>query len=97
MAKTSELPELVTEFTDLAKQYLKEQTLAPAKALGRLAGLGLLAAVMFTIAAGFLAVAGVRFLVEVLPDGRVWSGFGYMLAALGLVVVTGLIAWRTAK
>jgi hypothetical protein len=32
-----------------------------------------------------------------MPDGNVWSGFGYVLSAVGLLGVTGLIIWRAAK
>lgn len=97
MAKARELPQQVAEFVELAKEYAKQRTLEPAKALGRAAGLGLAAALLFTVAAIFLAVAGMRVIVDALPDGRIWGGFGYVLAALGLLGVAGVIAWRAAK
>jgi hypothetical protein len=97
VAKAKELPGLVGEFVGLAKEYVRERTLVPAKALGRAAGLGFAAALLFGVAALFLAVAGMRLIVDALPDGRIWSGFGYILGAFGLLGVAGLVVWRAAK
>lgn len=97
MAKARELPQQVGEFVELAKEYTKQRTLEPAKALGRAAGFGFAAALLFGLAAIFLAVAGMRLIVDALPDGRIWSGFGYVLAAIGLLGVAGIIGWRAAK
>lgn len=97
MATASELPELVEEFYGLAKRYVREQTLEPAKRLGRLAGWSLAAALLFMLAAVFLAIAGMRTIVDLMPDGAIWSGFGYVLSALALLAVTGLLVWRAAR
>ena len=97
MAKAKELPGLVGEFVALAKEYVRQRTLEPAKALGRAAGLGFAAALLFVIAALFLAVSGMRLIVDALPDGRIWSGFGYVIAAFGLLGVAGFVAWRAVK
>ena len=97
MARTNELPELTTEFVDLAKQYVQERTVEPAKKLGRLAGLGFAAAMVFVMAALFLGIAGTRTIVDLMPDGNIWSGLGYVLGSLGLLMVTGLVMWRASK
>ena len=97
MARTSELPELITEFVDLAKQYVRERTVEPAKKLGRLAGFGFAAAVLFVFAALFLGIAGTRALVDVMPDGTIWEGVGYLAGAVGLLIVTGFVMWRASK
>ena len=97
MARPTELPQLITEFIDLAKDYLRENTIEPAKKLGRLFGFSLAASLVFVLAALFLAIVGMRLLLEVMPDGAIWSGFGYILSAIGLLAVTGLVAWRAAK
>ena len=97
MAKAKELPGLVSEFVTLAKEYVRQRTLVPAKALGRVAGFGFAAASLFALAALFLAVAGMRLIVTALPDGQIWSGFGYVLAAIGLLAATGVVAWRASK
>ena len=97
MAKTTELPEMVGEFIDLSKQYLREQTIEPAKKLGRLAGFSFAGAFVLTLAVTFLAIAGTRVIIEVLPDGAIWSGFGYLIASFALLVITGIVMWRVSR
>lgn len=97
MAKEKQLPELVGEFVDLSKQYVRERTLEPAKALGRLGGFGVAAGVVFVLAALFLSVAVMRTIVWALPDGAIWSGFGYVLSAILLLGVAGAVMWRATK
>jgi hypothetical protein len=97
MARPTELPQLITEFIDLAKDYLRENTIEPAKKLGRLFGFSLAASMVFVLAALFLAIVGMRLIVEAMPDGAIWSGFGYILSGIGLLAVTGLVVWRAAK
>ena len=97
MAKVKELPGLVSEFVDLAKEYVRQRTVEPAKALGRAAGLGFAAAFLFAVAALFLAVAGMRLIVTALPDGQIWSGFGYILSFVRTAGGRGLVAWRATK
>lgn len=97
MASAKQLPEMITEFIELAKQYLKEQTLEPAKRLGRLAGFSFAGSMLFVLAGLFLAVAVMRLIVGVMPDGAVWSGLGYMAASIALLAATGLVMWRAAR
>ena len=97
VAKTTELPEMVGEFIDLSKQYLREQTLEPAKKLGRLAGFSFAGAIVIALAVALLAIAGARLIIDVLPDGAIWSGFGYILSSIALLMVTGLVMWRVSR
>ena len=97
MARVRELPQQVGEFVELAKEYTRQRPLEPAKALGKAAGLGFAAALVFSLAAIFLAVAGMRLIVDALPDTAIWAGLGYVLAAIGLFIVAGIVAWRVAK
>ena len=97
MASPRELPDMIGEFFALAKQYLKEHTLEPAKALGRLAGMSFAASMLFILAGLFLAISGMRLIVSVMPDGMVWSGLGYMAASLALLATTGLVMWRATR
>ena len=97
MAEAREIPEKVGEFVELAKTYVREQTVEPAKRLGRLAAFSFIGALAFVVAALLLTVAGARLIVDALPDGAIWSGFGYVLAAIGAFVVTGIVMWRAAK
>ena len=97
MAGPTELPQLISEFFDLAKEYLREHTVVPAKRLGRLAGFSFAASTLFVLAALFLGIVIMRLIVEAMPDGNVWSGFGYVLSAVALLAVTGLVMWRATR
>ena len=97
MAGPTELPQLISEFFDLAKEYLREHTIVPARKLGRLFGYSLAAALVFVLASLLLSVVGLRLIVEAMPDGAIWSGLGYIASAVVLLAVTGLIMWRAAK
>ena len=73
MARATELPQLITEFVDMSKEYLRQETIEPAKQLGRFAGFSLAAAVLFSIGSLFLSVAGVRLIVSALKKkGRMY-------------------------
>ena len=94
MAGPTELPELVNEFVDMSKEYLRQETLEPAKRLGRAAGMGFGAAILFSLGAFFLAIAGTRFIVWLMPAGldhRMWTGLGYIAAAIALLAVAGIV------
>jgi hypothetical protein len=97
MADPKELPQLVTELVDMSKEYLRQETIEPAKKLGRFAGLGLGAGFVFAFAALFVGLGSYALLGQVLPDGEWW-----MVLARGLTVIVcggaaGLIAWRMTK
>jgi len=97
MAGPAELPQLISEFIDLAKEYLREHTIVPAKKLGRLLGFSLAASFLFVLSSLFLAVVGMRLIVEAMPDGAIWSGLGYVASSVALLLLTGLVMWRAAK
>lgn len=91
MAGATELPQMVSEFVDMSKEYLRQETLEPAKRLGRFAGVTIAASLLFAIGGLLLAIAGVRGIVMLLPDGPNWSALGYIIAALVIVLVIGTI------
>ncbi len=91
MANPTELPELVGDFVDMSKEYLRQETMEPAKQLGRYAGFSIAAGLAFAIGLFFLSIAGMRGIIALLPDGPNWSALGYILAALSLVVIGGVI------
>ncbi len=100
MAGPTELPELVSEFVDMSKQYLRQETVEPAKRLGRVAGMGFGAAILFSLGTLFLAIAGTRFVVWLMPSDlshSMWTGLGYIVAALLLFLVAGLVAKAASR
>lgn len=97
MANPSELPELVREFTNMSKEYLLQETVEPAKQLGRFAGFSIGAAFAFAIGVLFLGVAGTRWIVRAMPDGPNWTALGYLVSVVALAVIASIIIWLTAR
>ncbi len=97
MSSPKELPQLVSELTELSKQYIMQETVEPAKRLGRVAGLGFGAGVLFAFAAIFLGIALALLLVAVLPEGDLWKALAYFLSTLLLAGIAGLIVWRATR
>lgn len=91
MAGPTELPELIREFTDMSKEYLRQETVEPAKQLGRYTGFAVGAAVCFGIGALFLSIAGARLIIDALPEGPNWSALGYLIAVVVMALMSGLL------
>lgn len=91
----AEIPELVREFVDMSKAYLKQETVEPAKLLGRFAGFAIGAALAFALATLFGGVALLRVVTDILPDGPYWTVLSYVLAGLGLALLAGLLVTMT--
>ena len=91
MPGPSELPQLVTEFVDLSKEYLRQETVEPAKRLGRYAGFTIGAALLFAIGTVLLAIAAMRGIIYLLPEGPNWSALGYIRAALAILAFIGIM------
>ena len=94
---TQEIPELAREAFTMSKEYLRQETLEPAKNLGRVAGFGLGAALVFGLATTFLGVAGMRIIVGLLPDTTIWQGAGYLISGALLWLLAGLVGWSASR
>jgi hypothetical protein len=97
MSDVREIPEQIGELFELSKEYLRQETIEPVKKLGRAAGMGLLASLLFSLGAVLLAVAGMRLVVKALPDGELWSALGVFISVLVLAGVAGVIMWRASR
>lgn len=91
MAGATELPQMVTEFVDLSKEYLLQETVEPAKRLGRFVGTTVAASIMFAIGGLLLAISATRGIIYLLPDGPNWSALGYILGAIAIAAVIGIM------
>jgi hypothetical protein len=91
MAAVRELPDHVREFVALSKEYLRQETLVPAKALKRFFAMSLAAALCFVAAVLFFGIAGTRYIIMALPEGPNWEALGYVLGALALIAVGGIL------
>ncbi|GMQ84653.1 MAG: hypothetical protein BMS9Abin07_0217 [Acidimicrobiia bacterium] len=86
-----QLPAMITEFKELATAYLRQETVERAAELRRLGGFSLGAALAWGFAIILLAVAGMRALVDALPDSPYWEALGYLLAVLALVALATVL------
>ena len=65
--------------------------------MGRYAAFSIAAGLSFAIAALFLAIASLRGILTLLPEGPNWQALGYALTAIGLVLVAGVIVGLTSR
>jgi len=91
MAQIQDIPKLVSEFVELTKEYLLQETVEPAKKLGHFAGYSIGAGALWAIALILLSVAGLRAFIEVLPSGEYWEALGYVVATLALLGFVALL------
>ncbi len=97
MADAREIPQLTNELIELSKQYLRQETLEPAKRLGRVVGLSLVAALCFAFGAVLLIVGSMRLLVEQLPDSQLWSALGVVVTAISALIVAVMIMYYAVR
>ena len=91
MAKLQDLPVLIVEFRDLAKEYLLQETVGQAKKLGRFAGFSLGAAALWSAALVLIGIAVMRGLVDVLPNSPYWEALGYVIAFVVFVAIAAIV------
>lgn len=91
MAQIQDIPRLISEFFELAKAYLLQETVEPAKKLGHFAGFSLGATALWAAALVLLAVAGLRALYDLLPDSPYWEALSYIVVAIVLVGILALV------
>ncbi len=100
MPEPKQIPELATELFDMSKEYLRQETIEPAKKLGRFAGMGVGGAALFAVGCVFLVLAVYSLFQFVLPPaGDVLVTPWYNVLARGLTAIVagaaaGIIAWR---
>lgn len=91
MAQIQDIPKLISEFVDLTKEYLLQETVEPAKKLGHFAGYSIGAGAIWSVALVLLSVAGLRALIGVFPSGPYWEALGYIAFTLLLVGLMALL------
>lgn len=91
MAQIQDIPRLVGEFFDMAREYLIQETIGSAKKLGWFAGHSVGAAALWSAALILLAVAGLRALYDVLPAGPYWESLAYLITVVVVVAFLALV------
>ncbi len=91
MPDPKEIPQLTTQLIEMSQEYLRQETIEPAKRLGKHAGMGLGGAAVFSLGGVFLVLALYSGLKMVLPDGEWWVVLARLLAALGGAGAAGIV------
>ena len=95
--KTAEISQLVSELFEMSKEYLEQEAVAPLRRTVRYAGLSLLAGFLFAVGWLLLVVAGLRFVLDLLPDTPLWSVLAYGIAAIVSLGLAALIIWGAGR
>jgi hypothetical protein len=94
MPEPHEIPQLTGELIDMSREYLRQETLEPAKRLGKTAGMGIGGAVATSLGAFFLVLALYSGLKMWLPVGEWWVVLARFITALAAAGGAGLVVWR---
>ena len=97
MSESREIPEIATELVDISRDYLRQETIEPAKRLGKHAGKGVGGAAVLALGLFFLAWGLYFGLKTWLPEGEWWVVLAQALTALAAIAIGGLIAWRMQR
>lgn len=94
MSNAQEIPQITTELVEMSREYLRQETLEPAKRLGKQAGMGIGGAIAMSIGAVCLAWALYYSLQLLFPEGEWWVVLSRLSTAVAAAGAAGLIAWR---
>ncbi len=78
----------------MSKEYLRQETLEPAKALGKHAGMGIGGAMVISLGAFFVVLGLFEGLRMWLPVGEWWEVLARLITTLVSAGVAGLVVWR---
>ncbi len=97
MKDFQEIPQQLTDLIQMSKDYLRQETIEPAKKLGKQAGMGIGGAALFTLGA-FLAVLGMYSLLKmVLPESEWYVVLARFLTAVVAAGSAGIVGWRLSN
>lgn len=88
---------MVTDLVDMTKEYAIQETVEPAKKLGKAAGMSFLAGLLWSVGAILISVAGMRYLVRALPDTPLSSALGYTIASVAMLSIAAFIMWVVTR
>jgi hypothetical protein len=94
MPNPQEIPQIATELVEMSREYLRQETLEPAKRLGKQAGMGIGGSIVMAIGSVCLAWALYYGLTLLLPDGEWWIVLARGLTAIAAAAAAGIIGWR---
>ena len=91
MAQIQDIPRLIGEFVEMAREYLVQETVEQAKKLGHFAGYSFGATAVWSFGLLLLAVAGLRALYSVLPSGPYWEALAYLITVVILLAFLAIV------
>ncbi len=94
MSNPQEIPQIVTELVEMSRDYLRQETLEPAKKLGKHAGMGIGGALVMGIGSVCLAWGLYHGLTMLLPEGEWWVVLARGLTAIAAAGAAGIVVWR---
>lgn len=94
MPNAQEIPQIATELVDMSREYLRQETLEPAKRLGKHAGMGIGGSVVMALGAISLTWGLYYGLTLFLPEGEWWVVLARGITTIVAAGAAGLIAWR---
>lgn len=94
MPNVQEIPHIASELVEMSREYLRQETLEPAKKLGKAAAMGVGGAIVLSIGAVCLAWGAYYGLQMLLPEGEWWTVLARGLTAVAAAAAAGVIAWR---
>jgi hypothetical protein len=97
MKDFQEIPQQLTDLIEMSKDYLRQETIDPAKRLGKHAGMGICGAILIALGA-FLALLGVYSLLNmVLPESEWYVVLARFITAVVAAALAGLVGWRLSS
>ncbi len=94
MADPKEIPQLTTELIEMSREYLRQETIEPAKRFGKHAGMAFGGAVVLSLGSLFLVLGLYTALKGWLPEGEWYLVLARLLTAVAAAGVTGIVVWR---
>lgn len=94
MANPQEIPQIATELVEMSREYLRQETLEPAKKLGKHAGMGIGGAIVMSIGAICLAWGLYYGLTLLFPEGEWWVVLSRGITAVVAAGGAGIVGWR---
>jgi Putative Actinobacterial Holin-X, holin superfamily III len=92
-----EIPQLGQELFELSKGYLMQETVEPAKQLGKVAGISLAGGALLAFGFLFVVLGANQLFLTLFDDGRLWVALASLLTAIVALAIAGLVGWRASK
>lgn len=94
MPEPHEIPQIATELVDMSREYLRQETIEPAKKLGKVAGMGVGGAMVLSLGIFLLAWGLYYGMVQLFPEGEWWVVLARVATAVVAAGAAGIVVWR---